>query len=50
MKLAVRVYERYGMAGRNRVSQAVFFKMNTIGEETFLELCINSVERYISQH
>lgn len=67
--VAVRVYERYSMAGGNRVSmnvtvagsgeelfvsaitsggsQAVFFKMNTIGEETFLELCQDSVERYI---
>lgn len=31
-------------------SQAVFFKINTIGEETFLELCTNLVENYISQH
>ncbi|MGN6710955.1 DUF6054 family protein [Anaerocolumna jejuensis] len=28
-------------------SQAVFFKINTIGEETFLELCRDSVENYI---
>ncbi|WP_313130927.1 DUF6054 family protein [Anaerocolumna sp.] len=28
-------------------SQAVFFKLNTIGEETFLELCRESVENYI---
>ena len=55
---AVRVYERYSLAGGNRVSlnltlvgngqdlflsaitsggsQAVFFKLNTIGEESFL--------------
>lgn len=68
-RVAVRVYERYSMAGGNRVSmnitivgtgedlfvsaitsggsQAVFFKMNTIGEETFLELCRKSVESYI---
>ena len=68
-KLAVRVYERYSMAGGNRVSlnitlvengqnlfitaitsggsQAVFFKINTWGEETFLELCSKSVEDYI---
>lgn len=68
-RVAVRVYERYSMAGGNRVSmnvtivgtgedlyisaitsggsQAVFFKINTIGEETFLELCKNSVENYI---
>lgn len=70
--VAVRVYERYSMAGGNRVSmnvtitgtgedlfvsaitsggsQAVFFKINTIGEETFLELCKNSVEKYIQTH
>lgn len=70
--VAVRVYERYSMAGGNRVSmnvtiaatgddifvsaitsggsQAVFFKINTIGEETFLELCSNSVEAYIRNH
>ncbi len=68
-RVAVRVYERYSMAGGNRVSmnvtvtgngedlfvsaitsggsQAVFFKMNTIGEETFLDLCVESVENYI---
>jgi hypothetical protein len=68
-RVAVRVYERYSMAGGNRVSmnvtitgtgedlfvtaitsggsQAVFFKINTIGEETFLELCRDSVESYI---
>lgn len=72
MKVAVRVYERYSMAGGNRVSlnitlvgnenelfisaitsggsQAVFFKINTYGEETFLEVCSNSVEDYISKH
>lgn len=72
IKLAARVYERYSMAGGNRVSlniavlddgeelfisaitsggsQAVFFKINTIGEETFLDLCINAVERYTSQY
>ena len=31
-------------------SQAIFFKMNTIGEETFLEICSNSVENYIRNH
>ena len=68
-RVAVRVYERYSMAGGNRVSmnvtivgdsedlfisaitsggsQAVFFKINTIGEETFLELCKDSVQNYI---
>jgi hypothetical protein len=71
-RVAVRVYERYSMAGGNRVSmnvtivgtgdelivsaitsggsQAVFFKMNTIGEETFLEICKDSVENYIRSH
>jgi len=70
VRLAVRVYERYSMAGGNRVSlnvtlmgygdqlflsaitsggsQAVFFKLNTLGEETFLDLCVNSVERFVS--
>jgi hypothetical protein len=70
--VAVRVYERYSMAGGNRVSmnvtitgrgedlfvsaitsggsQAVFFKINTIGEETFLETCSDSVENYIRNH
>ena len=68
-RVAVRVYERYSMAGGNRVSmnvtitgtgedlfvsaitsggsQAVFFKINTIGEKTFLELIRDSVENYI---
>ena len=31
-------------------SQAVFFKINTIGEETFLDLCVNAVEKYISNN
>lgn len=31
-------------------SQAMLFKINTLGEETFLELCRDSVERYISQN
>lgn len=30
-------------------SQAVFFKLNTLGEEAFLELFIDSIERYISR-
>ncbi|BCN30867.1 DUF6054 family protein [Anaeromicropila herbilytica] len=68
-RIAVRVYERYSMAGGNRVSmnvtvvgtdddiyvsaitsggsQAVFFKINTIGEESFLEICEDSVENFI---
>lgn len=28
-------------------SQAVLFKLNTIGEETFLDLCSDAVEKYI---
>lgn len=28
-------------------SQAVFFKINTLGEEAFLDLCRKSVEKYI---
>jgi hypothetical protein len=31
-------------------SRAVFFKFNTMGEETFLDLCSNSVENYIQSH
>lgn len=31
-------------------SQAVFFKINTIGENAFLTLCQDSVEKYIRQH
>lgn len=30
-------------------SQAVFFKINTIGEERFLDLCTDAVEDYISK-
>lgn len=70
-RLAVRVYERYSMAGGNRVSlnvtilgvdedlfisaitsggsQAVFFKINTIGEETFLNILIESVENFVKK-
>ncbi len=72
LKLAVRVYERYSMAGGNRVSlnitiignkqdifvsaissggsQALFFKINTLGEEAFLQRCSQSVENFIMQH
>lgn len=31
-------------------SQAVLFKINTIGEETFLDSAIRSVENYIERH
>ncbi len=69
VRLAVRVYERYSMMGKNRVSlsvtllgngnnlfltgiaaggsQAMFFKINTMGERAFLEQCARSVENYI---
>lgn len=33
-RCSVRVFERYSMVGG---SQAVFFKMNTLGEDAFLE-------------
>ncbi len=68
IRCAVRVYERYSMAGSNRVSlnvtlfsdgsnislsaitsggsQATFFKINTIGEETFLNQIIKSVAAF----
>ena len=71
VKMAVRVYERYSMIGKNRVSmnisvlddgqnlhvsaitsggsQAMFFKINTLGEGSFLDLCIKSIERYASR-
>jgi len=67
-RCAVRVYERYSMAGGNRVSlnliliedgervhlsaitsggsQAVFFKINTFGEEAFLDCIRQTAERY----
>jgi hypothetical protein len=31
-------------------SKAIFFKINTFGEEAFLELLIKAVETYISKH
>lgn len=31
-------------------SQAMFFKLNTLGEETFLDLCRDSVDNYIQSH
>jgi len=30
-------------------SQAIFFKMNTLGESSFLKICKDSVEKYLSQ-
>lgn len=66
-KCEVRVYERYSMIGKNRVSlnvtligeddnlhisaitsggsQAVLFKINTFGEEAFLDCLKNIIER-----
>ncbi|MDD4315553.1 MAG: DUF6054 family protein [Clostridia bacterium] len=68
VRCAVRVYERYSMIGKNRVSmnvtligkddalflsaitsggsQAVFFKINTFGEEAFLEKIKEIAESY----
>lgn len=68
VRCAVRVFERYSMAGGNRVSmnvtlvgrgdelflsaitsggsQAVFWKINTMGEESFLETLVRVVEDY----
>lgn len=65
VRVAVRMFERYSMAGSNRVamcvtligdgdiihltaitaggSQALFFKINTFGEETFLDTIANLV-------
>ena len=66
VRCAVRVFERYSMAGGNRVSmnvtlvgkgeelfltaitsggsQAVFWKINTMGEEAFLQTLIDAME------
>ena len=68
VRCAVRVYERYSLAGSNRVSlnitligngndlfvsaitsggsQAVFFKINTLGEGNFLQRAIDIIEEY----
>ena len=68
VRCAVRVFERFSMAGGNRVSmnvtlvgkgdelflsaitsggsQAVFWKINTMGEESFLEKLVRVVEDY----
>ena len=68
IRSAVRVYERYSMAGGNRVSlnimligdkenlfisaiasggsQAMFFKINTWGEENFLQCAVDIIENY----
>ena len=67
-KCEVRVYERYSMLGKNRVSlnvtlvgeadnlhltaitsggsQAVLFKINTFGEEAFLDCLRNIIDGY----
>lgn len=72
LRCAIRVYERYSMAGGNRVSlnltlvgreegplflsaitsggsQAMFFKLNTWGEEAFLECVEEIVAQYQKQ-
>lgn len=68
VRCAVRVFERYSMLGKNRLSlsvtllgigdtirlsaitaggsSAVFFKVNTLGEEAFLD-CIEDVLRHL---
>ena len=68
VRVCVRVYERYSLAGANRVSlnvtlvgrgrelfvtaitsggsQAIFTKINMIGEVTFLDACRQVIERY----
>ena len=68
IRCAVRVYERYSMMGKNRVSlnitllgngeklllsaitsggsQAMFFKVNTWGEESFLDCLYEVVDNY----
>lgn len=68
VRCAVRVYERYSMAGDNRVSlnltllgrgealflsaitsggsQAMLFKINTLGEGRFLQRLADAVEQY----
>jgi len=68
VRCAVRVYERYSLIGKNRVSlnvtllgkgrslflsaitsggsQAVFFKINTLGEATFLDCLTKIIEGY----
>ena len=47
----VRVYERYSFTGGNRVSLtltllgAMFFKLNTLGEEAFLDTIRETLDR-----
>ena len=51
-RCAVRVYERYSWSGGNRVSltltlagsQGTFFKLNTVGEEAFLDTIAPVIE------
>ena len=52
-RCSVRVFERYSALGNNRVrvsaitsggSQAVFFKLNTLGESAFLDCLSNILE------
>lgn len=68
-QVAVRIFERYSMLGKNRLSltltvvgagediflsaitsggsQAVLFKINTFGEESFLNTLVPELDRYI---
>ena len=68
VRCAVRVYERYSVIGKNRVSlnitlvgngsnlfvtaitsggsQAVFFKINTLGEGSFLQCAVDIIESF----
>jgi len=70
-RCSFRVFERYSMLGKNRVSlsvaligqqdslflsaiaaggsQAVLFKINTFGEEFFLDTLVSAVEKYIKK-
>lgn len=41
-RCSVRVFERYSAIGSNRVSQAVLFKINTMGEKSFLD-CLQKI-------
>jgi len=44
-QFALCVFERFSMTGSNHVSQALFFKINTFGEEAFLDRVGEIAER-----
>ena len=58
VQCTILVFERYSYIGGNRVSiaitaggsQATFFKVNTWGEEAFLDKIIDPVEEYIKKN